>query len=99
MLNINRAFENGKAVLELEGKVDTNTFSQFAKELPLGDSSLKELVLDCKKLEYISSAGLRVILSAINALAGRGTIRLVGVNDSVREILEMTGFADELTIE
>ncbi|MGN1104993.1 MAG: STAS domain-containing protein, partial [Candidatus Coproplasma sp.] len=60
---------------------------------------VKELIIDMKNLEYISSAGLRVLLKTQKAMRAKGTMKLVNVGESVMEVFEITGFSDILTIE
>ena len=86
-------------VIELAGRLDTTTAPALDKTIngDLGDT--KNLTLDFKKLEYISSAGLRVLLAAQKKLQKIGTMKVINVCEEVMEVFEMTGFADILTIE
>lgn len=96
---INVEKNNEKAVLKIEGRLDTVTAPQLENainELPL---DVKELVLDMAKLEYVSSAGLRVILSAQKKMSKLGGMKLLSVCDAVMEVFEITGFVDILVIE
>ena len=81
------------------GRLDTTTAPDLEKEI--GDSleGVEELVMDMDGLEYISSAGLRVILKAQKQMNTQGSMKLVNVNDSVLEVFDITGFIDILTIE
>ena len=99
MLNINKAIENGTAAFSLEGRLDTVSAPELEAELKDALDGVSELTLDLEKLEYISSAGLRVLLTAQKTMAKQGSMKLVHVNDLVMEILEVTGFVDILTIE
>ena len=99
MLNINKTIENGKAFFALEGRLDTNTSPEMEKELNSALNGIGELVLDFAKLEYISSAGLRVLLSAQKTMNKQGTMKIINVNETIMEIFEVTGFSDILTIE
>ena len=99
MLTINKSIDEGNAFFTLEGRLDTVTAPEFDKELQESLDGLTDLTLDLEKLEYISSAGLRVLLSAQKTMTKQGTMRLVHVTDTVMEILEVTGFVDILTIE
>lgn len=99
MLNINKKITGEKAVVELEGRLDTVTAPELEKEIKNPESEVTELVLDFNKLEYISSAGLRVLLAAQKVMAKRGTMKIVGANEMIMEIFEVTGFADILTVE
>ena len=84
--------------IALEGRLDTMTAPQLEAELGSLDKA-ESLVLDCTKLDYISSAGLRVLLSAHKIMCGKGGMKVTGINEIVREVLEVTGFTDILTIE
>ena len=99
MLNINKTIENGKAVFTLGGRLDTVTAPELEKELKSSLNGVSELVLDFAGLEYISSAGLRVLLSAQKAMNKQGGMKLKNVNETILEIFEVTGFSDILTIE
>ena len=85
--------------ISLEGRLDTTTAPQLEKELETVLITAKELVLDFAKLEYISSAGLRVLLKAQKVMNKQGSMKLIHVSDDVKEIFEITGFVDILTIE
>ena len=98
MLNIDKTIESGKAVVVLEGRLDTVTAPSLEKELASLED-VTELVLDFKALDYISSAGLRVLLSAQKAMSKQGGMKICRVNDTIMEIFEVTGFSDILTIE
>ena len=98
MLTINKSIENGKALFALEGRLDTVTAPDLEKELKDSLDGVTELLLDFEKLEYISSAGLRVLLAAQKTMAKQGTMTLTNVNDTIMEIFEVTGFSDILTI-
>ena len=91
---------NGAAVtLKIIGRLDTATAPALEKEIDASVPGMQELVLDCGELEYVSSAGLRVILKAQKMMAAQGSMKLTHVNEIVMEVLDMTGFADLLTIE
>ena len=85
--------------IALEGSLNTTTAPELEAELRTSLDGVSELVLDFEKLDYISSAGLRVLLSAQKVMAKKGKMKLVHVNDSVMEIFEITGFSDILNIE
>ncbi|MBQ6365678.1 MAG: STAS domain-containing protein [Oscillospiraceae bacterium] len=99
MLNISKKIEDGKAVFALEGRLDTVTAPDLEKELKGSLDGIQDLVMDFEKLEYISSAGLRVLLSAQKVMTKQGKMVIIHVNESIMEIFEVTGFADILTIE
>ena len=92
--------QNG-SVLEvaLEGRLDTMTAPELETELKGSMDGAESLVLDLSKLEYISSAGLRVLLSAHKTMSGKGGMKVTNVNEIVREVFEVTGFCDILNIE
>ena len=98
MLTINKTIDNSAAVLALEGRLDTVTSPELEKELRQTIEGVNELTLDFEKLEYISSAGLRVLISAQKIMSRKGSLKLVHVGETIMEILEVTGFSDILTI-
>ena len=85
-------------LVKVQGSIESSNAVQFEQEL-IAAISGDQLTIDAQELAYISSAGLRVILKAQKAMARRGEMRLVGVNESVMEVFEITGFCDILTIE
>ncbi|MBQ3276620.1 MAG: STAS domain-containing protein [Oscillospiraceae bacterium] len=99
MLNIQKTNENGTLTVALEGRLDTASSPKLETELNNALPGVQDLVFDLEKLEYISSAGLRVLLLAQKAMNRQGSMKLVRVNDIVREVLEVTGFTEILTIE
>ena len=99
MLNIIKNVENGKADIVLEGRLDTVTAPELEQALSESLADLSELTLDFEKLDYISSAGLRVLLSAQKAMNKQGEMKLRNVGETIMEIFEVTGFSDILTIE
>ena len=91
---------NGTALsLALEGRLDTTTAPQLEAELKSSLDGVTELNLDFTKLEYLSSAGLRVLLAAQKVMNKQGTMVLRHVNETIHEVFEVTGFIDILTIE
>ena len=98
-MNISTKKEGGILEIALEGRLDTMTAPELEAELNSTLQDADSLVLDFSKLEYISSAGLRVLLSAHKAMSGKGGMKVTNVNEIVREVFEVTGFADILTIE
>ena len=91
---------NGEAAtLIVSGRLDTQTAPELENELDSVLAGLKELTFDFTNLEYVSSAGLRVILKAQKAMNAQGSMKLTGVNDSIMEVFDITGFLDILTIE
>ena len=88
-----------ETVIELIGRLDTTTAPALDKTISEDIGDTKNLVLDIKGLEYISSAGLRVLLSAQKKMQKIGSMKVTNVCEAVMEVFEMTGFADILTIE
>ena len=88
-----------ETIIELVGRLDTTTAPALEKTINEGIGDTKNLVLDFKGIEYISSAGLRVLLAAQKKLQKIGSMKLIGVCEAVMEVFEMTGFADILVIE
>ncbi|MBP5225092.1 MAG: STAS domain-containing protein [Lachnospiraceae bacterium] len=100
MLNIGKNIENTEAVFKLEGRLDTVTAPELEDALQSCIGDLTDLTLDFEALEYISSAGLRVLLAAQKLMNGKeGVMKLTGVNESIMDIFEVTGFSEILTIE
>lgn len=92
--------ENGKELtMLLTGRLDTTTASQLEGELKNGLDGVESLVLDFKELEYLSSAGLRILLAAQKTMNKQGKMVIRNVNEVIQEVFEVTGFADILTIE
>ena len=85
--------------LSLEGRLDTVTAPELEREISALLGSIDELILDMEKLEYVSSAGLRVILKTQKALEGKKGLYLCNVCEQAREVFDMTGFSDFLRIE
>ena len=85
--------------IALAGRLDTMTAPELEQELKDSMDSAETLMLDFSKLEYISSAGLRVLLSAHKAMTPKGGMKVTNVNEIVKEVFEVTGFSDILTIE
>ena len=91
---------NGAAVtLKVVGRLDTSTAPALEAAIDGCAADIREMTLDCSELEYVSSAGLRVILKAQKQMNVRGSMKLIGVNETIMEVFDITGFADILTIE
>ena len=88
-----------QTIIEIAGRLDTNTAPTLEKAINENIADTKNLVLDFKDIEYISSAGLRVLLGAQKKMQQIGSMKLINVGEAVMEVLEMTGFADILVIE
>ncbi len=98
MLNISKNVDGKKLEYLLEGRLDTTTSPQLQEDLEKSLDPVEELVLNFEKLEYISSAGLRVLLVAQKTMTKQGKVIVTNVNESIMEIFDVTGFSDILTI-
>ncbi len=98
MLNIKKDQKDDKLTIALNGKLDTMTSPQLEEEISGCLEGISELVLDLAGLEYISSAGLRVILSMQKIMNRSGEMRVIHVNEVIQDIFDVTGFSDILTI-
>ena len=98
-MTMNKTMNGTELVIALEGRLDTMTAPELEAELGKSLDGAESLVLDFSKLEYISSAGLRVLLSAHKTMSARGGMKITNVNEIVQEVFEVTGFSDILTIE
>lgn len=99
MLNINKTLAEKDLNISLEGRLDTMTAPDLEAQLTASLGGVENLVFDLAKLEYISSAGLRVLLSAQKTMNKQGTMVVRNATEEVKEIFEVTGFSDILTIE
>ena len=98
-MTINKT-QNGKDLtVTVEGRLDTTTAPEFERELKPLLGSVDNVVLDFSNLEYISSAGLRVLLQIRKAVYDKGGVKIVNANDLVKEVFEVTGFINVLNIE
>ena len=98
-MTITKTREGGRLTLALEGRLDTTTAPQLETELRSGLDGVTELALDFVKLEYLSSAGLRVLLAAQKLMNKQGRMVVRHINETISEVFEVTGFVDILTIE
>lgn len=98
-MTIGIAKETESLTMKLGGRLDTTTAPELEKAFEENMEVSKDLILDMKELEYISSAGLRVLLAAQKKMNQAGKMKLTGVSDEVMEVFEITGFSDILTIE
>ena len=98
-MNITKTNEGAKLTLALEGRLDTTTAPQLEAEVKSALGGVTELVLDFSQLEYLSSAGLRVLLAAQKVMNKQGKMVIHHVNETILEVFEVTGFVDILTIE
>ncbi len=99
IMTIDKKLEGTKLEIILEGRLDTITAPTLEEELKQSLDGITELVFDFGKLEYISSAGLRVLLAAQKIMNKQGSMIIKNVNDVINDVFEVTGFSDILTIE
>ena len=98
-MTIDKKTAGSELTLTLIGRLDTNTAPQLEAELKNSLEGVEHLVLDFAALDYLSSAGLRVLLAAQKVMNRQGDMVVRGVNETISEIFEVTGFCDILTIE
>lgn len=96
---INKKQDGSALVVALEGRLDTTTAPELEQELKSSLDGITDLTLDMTNLDYISSAGLRVLLSAHKIMLKQGKMKVTNASEIVREVFEVTGFSDILTIE
>ena len=101
MLNVEQKLEDGALLIALEGELDTLSSPDFEDMLEPLLAEAESLTLDFEKLEYISSAGLRVLLAAEQAMEEKGAehVRVVNLNSTIRNIFDITGFTDVLAVD
>lgn len=97
-MEIIKTAEDSKLTVTVKGRLDTTTAPELEEALQAEMEGLTELELDFSELEYISSAGLRVLLATQKKMQGQGTMTVTGVSDIVMEVFEVTGFCDILNI-
>ena len=97
-MTIHKTANGNELTLALEGRLDTMTAPELEAELKASLNGVDSLTLDFEKLDYISSAGLRVLLSAHKMMSGKGGMKVTHVNEIVAEVFDVTGFADVLNI-
>lgn len=98
-MEITKTLNETALTIALQGRLDTSTAPILEAELSSSLEGVTELVVDFEALEYISSAGLRVMLAAQKTMSKQGTMKVIHVNDDIMEVFEITGFCDVLTIE
>ena len=98
-MNIVKKQNGSELTIALEGRLDTTTSPQLENELRTALNGVTEFALDLDKLDYISSAGLRVLLSAQKTMNKQGNMEILNVKPEIMEIFEVTGFVDILTIQ
>jgi anti-anti-sigma factor len=98
-MDITTRTQNGITVVVFAGSLDSNTSPQAQQTIDgLLASGARKMVVDCTALDYISSAGLRVLLGAAKRLSGGGALRLFGLNETVREVFDISGFSTILAV-
>ena len=98
-MTIEKIANGTELAVVLSGRLDTTTAPQLEAELKASLEGVEKLVLDFAALEYLSSAGLRVLLAAQKTMNKQGSMVVRNVNETITEIFEVTGFCDILTIE
>ena len=98
-MTIEKTLNGTELTITLIGRLDTTTAPQLEAELKHNVSGVEKLVLDFTALEYLSSAGLRVLLAAQKVMNKQGEMVVKNINETIAEIFEVTGFSDVLTIE
>ena len=98
-MNMTKTQNGTELTIALEGRLDTTTAPELEQALKVDMEVADELTLDFGKLEYISSAGLRVLLAAHKAMSAKGGMKVTNANEMVREVFDVTGFSDILSIE
>ena len=98
-MKITKTQNGSELIVALEGGLDSNSAPQLETELKSCIKSIDKLTLDFEKLNYISSAGLRVLLSAQKKLKKKGGVTVKNVSEGVREVFELTGFTRLMTVE
>lgn len=98
-MTIEKKIDSDALTFVVSGRLDTQTAPELEKEIDSAIMGIKDLTFDMTGLEYVSSAGLRVILKAQKIMNLQGSMKLTGVNESIMEVFDITGFLDILTIE
>ena len=97
-MTISKDLEGTRLTIRLEGRLDTTTTPALEVELKHSLDGITELIFDLEKLEYISSAGLRIMLAAQKVMNKQGSMVVKNVNEGIAEVFEVTGFLDILTV-
>lgn len=98
-MTIDRSVDGAKTNLKISGRLDTSTAPELEATINTCLTGVEELIMDFEGLEYVSSAGLRVILKTQKIMNKQGSMKIINVNDTIMEVFDITGFADVLTIE
>ena len=99
MFDVEKKSEGKNVTLVLSGRLDTATAPELEAAVKASVDGTENLIFDFEELDYISSAGLRVLLSALKMMSKQGSMKITNVSESVKDIFEITGFSDILTIE
>ena len=97
-MTLNKTLDGDTLTIEIVGRLDTGTSPQLEEEIKESVGEANNLVLDFGKLEYISSAGLRVLLKSQKLMGKKGEMVIVNASETVKEVFELTGFIDFLTL-
>ena len=98
-MTIEKKLNGNELIMEIKRRLDTVTASELESSLKQSLAGIETLIFDLKDMEYISSAGLRVLLSTQKIMNARGTMKIINVSETVAEVFEVTGFSDILNIE
>ncbi len=98
-MNIKKTQNGASVIYALEGRLDTATAPELENVIKTGLDGITDLTFDFSALEYISSAGLRILLTAQKKMSAQGSMKITGANEIVSEIFDVTGFSDIITIE
>ena len=98
-MTINKQQNGSVLTIAVQGRLDTTTAPDLEKEIKTGLDGVTELIMDFAELTYISSAGLRVLLSAQKKMSKQGSMKVIHANEMVKEVFDVTGFSDILDIE
>ena len=98
-MTINKDLNGKTLTLQIVGRLETSTAPELEETIDASLSGVEELIMDMGELEYVSSAGLRVLLKAQKAMNAQGSMKVIHVNETIMEVFDITGFVDILTIE
>ncbi|MBQ9487695.1 MAG: STAS domain-containing protein [Selenomonadaceae bacterium] len=98
-MEVKKELQGTTLTVQISGRLDASNAAELTKELNTSLNGVKDLILDFNGLEYVASAGLRVLLTAQKRMNKQGSMKIRNVSDTVMEVLEMTGFADLMNIE
>ena len=98
-MTINKEKKGSTLNVELSGRLDTSTSPELQNSISADLEEVNELVIDLEKLEYISSSGLRVLLSAHKKMSSKGGMTVINVSETVMEVFDITGFSDIMVIK